>query len=197
MLRRVIAVAFACATVLSSAYPSPAQVSVNIGINLPAPPPLVIVPSSPVQYAPSLDANYFFYGGEYYVFDGTQWYSSPGYNGPWVVLAPEFIPMPLLQVPVRFYRRPPPAWRAWRHEAPPQWAPAWGRRWEERRPQGQAQPRFEPRGEARPEPRFEPRQERREDQREERREERRDDRRDDRRGERGERGERGGGEGRR
>ena len=178
MLRRMIAAAFACATVLSSVCPSPAQVSVNIGINLPAPPPLVVIPSSPVQYAPAVEGNYFFYGSEYYVFDGGQWYVSPVYNGPWVVLAPEFIPMPLLQVPVRFYRRPPPAWRAWRHEAPPQWAPAWGQRWQERRHEGQAQPR--------PEPRFEPRQERREERREDRREERREERRDDRRG--GERG---------
>jgi hypothetical protein len=190
MLRRLIALAFAGATALSSADPSLAQVSVNIGINLPTPPPLVVIPSSPVQYAPSVEANYFFYGGEYFVFDGSHWYVSPAYNGPWVVLAPEFIPIPVLQVPVRFYRRPPAEWRAWRHEAPPQWAPAWGRRWQERRHEGQAQPRFEPRHDARPEPRFEPRQERREERRDERRDDRRDERREDRRDDRG--GERGG-----
>ena len=170
MLRHLIIVGFAIATVLGSAGPSPAQVHVNIGINVPAPPPLVVIPSTPIQYAPNVDGNYFFYGGEYYVFTNGQWYVSPGYNGPWVVLAPEFIPMPLLQVPVRYYRRPPEAWRAWRHEAPPQWAPAWGQRWQERRNEGQAQPRFEQR------------EERRDDWRHERREERRDDRRDDRRG---------------
>ena len=163
MLRHLIIVGFAIATVLGSAGPSPAQVSVNIGINLPGPPPLVVIPSTPIQYAPNVDGNYFFYGGEYYVFVNGQWYASPGYNGPWVVLAPEFIPMPLLQVPVQYYRRPPEAWRAWRHEAPPQWAPAWGQRWQERRHGGQAQPRFEQR------------EERRDDRRDERREERRDD----------------------
>ena len=105
------------------------------------------------------------------VFSNGQWYASRGYNGPWVALAPEFIPMPLLQVPVRYYRRPPAEWRAWHHDAPPQWAPAWGHRWQERRQGGQAQPRFEQR------------EERRDDRRDERREERRDDRRDDRRGE--------------
>jgi hypothetical protein len=147
---------------------------VNIGINLPAPPPLVVIPSSPVQYAPSVEANYFFYGGEYFLFNGGQWYVSTAYNGPWLVLVPEFIPLPVLQVPVRFYRRPPPEWRAWRHEAPPQWAAAWGRRWQERRHEGEAQPRFE---------RREERRERGDDRREERREERRDDRRDERRGE--------------
>ena len=45
-----------------------AQVSVNIGINLPAPPLLVPVPATPVMYAPSVGANYFFYASEYYVF---------------------------------------------------------------------------------------------------------------------------------
>ena len=45
-----------------------AQVSVNIGINLPAPPLLMPVPATPVMYAPSVGANYFFYASEYYVF---------------------------------------------------------------------------------------------------------------------------------
>jgi len=166
MLRRTIVAGFAFLTVLSSAGPSPAQVHVNLGINLPAPPPLVVIPSTPIQYAPNVHANYFVYGGEYFVFDNGQWYAASGYNGPWVALAPEFVPLPLLQVPVRYYHRPPPEWRAWRREAPPQWAPAWGRRWEERRHEGQAQPRFE--------------------RRDERRDDRRDERRDDRRGERNE-----------
>jgi hypothetical protein len=38
-----------------------AQVSVSIGINLPAPPQLVPLPATPVMYAPAVGANYFFY----------------------------------------------------------------------------------------------------------------------------------------
>src|SRR6266704_1077736 len=72
-----------------------AQVSVNIGINLSAPPPLVPVPATPVMYAPSVGANYFFYGSEYYVFANGGWYVSRGHNGPWTFVAPEFLPRPI------------------------------------------------------------------------------------------------------
>jgi len=76
-----------------------AQVRVNIGINLSAPPQLVPVPATPVMYAPSVGANYFFYGSEYYVFANGGWYVSPGHNGPWALVAPEFVPPPILMVP--------------------------------------------------------------------------------------------------
>jgi len=121
------------AALTGAAGSAPAQVSVNIGINVPAPPHLVVVPASPVMYAPAVEANYFFYGGQYYVFTNGGWYVGPRHNGPWVVVAPEFIPRPILAVPVRYYRTPPPEWKHWRREGPPQWAPAWGRRWEEER----------------------------------------------------------------
>jgi hypothetical protein len=146
---------------VGAAAPSHASVSVNIGINVPAPPRLVIVPGTPVLYAPSVHANYFFYGGQYYVFTNGFWYVGPRHNGPWVVVEPAFVPRPILTVPVSYYRVPPRHWRAWHREAPPHWGSHWGRKWEER--------------------------ERREGFREERREERREGREerwDDRRGER-------------
>jgi hypothetical protein len=119
-----------------------AQVRVNIGINLPAPPPLVPVPSSPViEYAPSVDGNYFSYDGQYWVFSNGAWYASRGYNGPWFVVRPELIPRPLLGVPVQYYRRPPVAWRRWRRENAPRWEARYGRRWDEGRHEGQALPR--------------------------------------------------------
>ncbi len=166
MYRQLIIAACAGALVLGATGPSVAQVNVNIGINLPAPPPLVAIPSTPVQYAPGIDANYFFYGGEYFVYTNGQWYASPTYNGPWAYVAPEYVPLPLLQVPVRYYHRPPAEWRAWHREAPPRWAPAWGRRWEERRSAGQAQPRLERRDERRDDAR-DHREDRRDDRREE------------------------------
>ena len=158
MLRRVIAIAFACAAILPCASPSFAQVHVNIGINLPAPPQLVPVPSVPaIEYAPRVDGNYFAYDGQYWVFSNGAWYASRGYNGPWYVVRPELVPRPLLGVPVQYYRRPPVAWRRWRRENAPRWEARYGRRWDERRHEGQAFPR-------------------------ERQEDRRDDRRDERGG---------------
>src|SRR5213593_424046 len=48
------------------AGPAHAQVHVDIGIHLPAPPQLVIVPGvATVRYAPSAPANFFFYGDQY------------------------------------------------------------------------------------------------------------------------------------
>jgi len=123
-----------------------AQVSVNIGINLPAPPPLVPVPAIPVMYAPSVGANYFFYGHDYYLFANGGWYVSPGFNGPWALLPPEFVPRPMLMVPVQYYRVTPPAWKHWQRDAAPRWEPRWGQRWEERRSTERAQQRDEPRG---------------------------------------------------
>lgn len=108
-----------------------AGVSVNIGINLPGPPALVPVPGTPVMYAPAVNANYFAYGGQYYAFVGSAWYVSPAYGGPWAVVAPEFVPRPMLAVPVRYYRVVPPAWHGWRPEAAPHWEARWGRHWTE------------------------------------------------------------------
>src|SRR5579862_5610239 len=91
------------------------------------------VPGTPVMYAPAVDANYFSYGGQYYAFVGSAWYVSPAYGGPWAVVAPEFVPRPILAVPVRYYRVAPSAWRGWRREAPPHWEARWGRHWTEHR----------------------------------------------------------------
>jgi len=111
-----------------------AGVHVDIGIRLPAPPPLVVVPAVPVvQYAPSAPANLFFYGGQYWVFTNGGWYASAGYDGPWVVVAPQIVPRPLLVVPIRYYHVPPGQWKAWRRQEPPRWRHEWGREWAEKR----------------------------------------------------------------
>ena len=49
--------------------PAYAQVHVDIGIRLPSPPRLVVVPEvRSVQYVPSGHANLFAYGGQYWAF---------------------------------------------------------------------------------------------------------------------------------
>jgi len=117
-----------------------AQVSVgvglpglSIGINLPAYPQLVLVPGYPVYYAPQLDSNYFFFDGMYWVFLGDNWYTSTWYNGPWELVPPEAVPLFVLRVPVRYYRRPPAYFRGWSSYAPPRWGEHWGHTWEQHR----------------------------------------------------------------
>ena len=111
--------------------PAQASVSVSIGINVPAYPQLVPVPGYPVYYAPRLDTNYFYYDGLYWVFADGNWYDSAWYNGPWRAVSPEFVPVYVLRVPVRYYRRPPPYFRGWAVNAPPRWGERFGPAWEQ------------------------------------------------------------------
>jgi hypothetical protein len=106
---------------------------VSIGINMPAYPRLVRVPGYPVYYDPSVNLNFFFYDGMYWVFQGDDWYVSSWYNGPWQLVAPEYVPVYVLRIPVRYYRRPPPFFRGWHADAPPRWGEHWGRDWEQHR----------------------------------------------------------------
>ena len=110
-----------------------AQVSISIGINLPLFPTLVQVPGYPVYYAPRLNSNFFFYDGMYWVYEGDNWYSSSWYNGPWWLVGPEYVPLFVLRIPVRYYRNPPMYFREWRSDAPPRWGHHWGHEWEQRR----------------------------------------------------------------
>jgi len=123
-----------------SMTPAVAQVSigiglpgVSIGIHLPLFPELVQVPGYPVYYAPRLSSNYFFYDGLYWVYEEDNWYASSWYDGPWWLVAPEFVPLFVLRIPVRYYRRPPVYFRGWRSDAPPRWGEHWGDDWERRR----------------------------------------------------------------
>ena len=104
---------------------------VSIGVNVPVYPELVPVPGYPVYYAPNIDSNYFFYDGMYWLFQGDNWYMSSWYNGPWVLVAPDAVPLFVLRVPVRYYRRPPVYFNAWYGNAPPRWGEHWGRGWED------------------------------------------------------------------
>jgi hypothetical protein len=117
---------------LAVATASEAAVGVSIGINIPAYPRLVAVPGYPVYYAPTLNANYFFYDGLYWVFEGDQWLASSWYNGPWRVVGPEFVPAYLWQVPVRYYRRPPAYFHGWGRNYAPRWGDHWGPEWRAR-----------------------------------------------------------------
>ena len=96
---------------------------------MPAYPQLVLVPGSPVYYAPRASSNFFFYDGLYWVYRSDNWYSSSWYNGPWQSIDPDYVPLYVLRVPVRYYRQPPSYFRGWRADAPPRWGQHWGRDW--------------------------------------------------------------------
>jgi len=107
--------------------------NVSIGINLPVFPVLTRVPGYPVYYAPQMDANYFFYDGMYWVYQGDNWYASSWYNGPWGPVDPEYVPLFILRVPVRYYRQPPVYFQGWQSSASPRWGQHWGHGWEQKR----------------------------------------------------------------
>lgn len=137
MRRRLLSLALPL--LFCAATASEAQVSfgietpgVSIGINLPAYPTLVRVPDYPVYYDPQVNANYFFYDGLFWVFAGDTWYQSAWYDGPWEAVAPAYVPVFLLRVPVRYYREPPAFFTGWRADAPPRWGEHWGHDWESR-----------------------------------------------------------------
>jgi len=116
------------------AAPAQAQVHVDIGIHLPAPPRLVVVPQVPaVHYVPAAPGNLFWYGSQYWVFANGGWYVSTAYNGPWIAVAHQFVPRPVLLVPVRYYHVRPGHWQKWAHHHPPRWHDEWGRDWAKRR----------------------------------------------------------------
>jgi hypothetical protein len=132
----IVALSLALGTVAA------AHAEVNVSINLPGPsigitlfsyPDLVRVPGTPVYYAPGLTSNFFFYDGLFWVFRSDMWFSSSWYNGPWQTVEPDWIPLYVLRVPVRYYRQPPGYFRGWRDDAPPRWGQHWGHDWERQR----------------------------------------------------------------
>ena len=112
---------------------TPARAEVSIGISVNMFPQLMVVPGYPVYYAPDLDSNYFFYDDAYWVYQDDTWYTSAWYNGPWELIGPEFVPLYVLRIPVRYYRRPPQYFRGWQADRPPRWDEHWGRGWSQRR----------------------------------------------------------------
>jgi hypothetical protein len=115
----------ATAAILFSRVPARASdVKINIGVGVPplvlsAPPQLVVVPGTPVYYAPEVSANLFFYKGRYYTVANGVWSRAPAYNGPWAVIQIGQVPAPVAAVPVEYYKIPPGQLKK---HGPPPWA---------------------------------------------------------------------------
>jgi hypothetical protein len=106
---------------------------VSLGVNISTYPEMVQIPGYPVYYDPQGSANYFFYDGLYWMYQDDGWYQSGWYNGPWSLVDPDYVPLFLLRVPVRYYRQPPAYFRGWSAEAAPRWGDHWGQDWDARR----------------------------------------------------------------
>jgi hypothetical protein len=105
----------------------------DVGVNVTSYPNLVPVPGYPVYYAPSVNSNYFFYDGMYWVYNNDSWYASSWYNGPWNIVGAMAVPLFVLRVPVQYYRSPPSYFSSYQRNQPPQWGQHWGNAWASRR----------------------------------------------------------------
>lgn len=91
------------------------DVNVGISIGVPAPPPIVmtappavvIVPRTPVYHAPSTSFTLFVYGGRYYTVHSGAWFFAMSHEGPWVFIATEHVPQPVVAVPAAYYKVKP------------------------------------------------------------------------------------------
>jgi hypothetical protein len=132
----LIALLAALVVVVPSVSEAQVQVHVDIGFHLPAPPKLVVVPQVPAVRYVSVAAtpgNLFYYDSQYWAFAYQGWYVSGSYNGPWVYVAPQFVPRPVLLVPVQYYHVPPGHWKQWERGRAPHWREDWGPEWADKR----------------------------------------------------------------
>src|SRR5262245_16099277 len=86
------------------------NVSINVGpppVIFAEPPRVVVVPQTPVYYAPDTSYTVFFSDGRYYSFHEGAWFFAMSHRGPWTFVAVERVPRAVLAVPVRYYRTPP------------------------------------------------------------------------------------------
>jgi hypothetical protein len=102
-----IATFFLAGFVLTGA-PARAGMNVNVNIGAPAvvvaqPPEMILVPDSLVYYAPGVEAELFFYRGDWYTRSSGRWYRGRSYEGPWVTVGPRAVPAAFVRLP-RNYR---------------------------------------------------------------------------------------------
>jgi hypothetical protein len=123
-LPRVLMLAAAAAMLVTTTLATAQDVKIDIGIGVPpivltTPPSLVVVPGTPVYYAPDISSNLFFYKGRYYTVANGVWSMAPAYGGPWAVIQVGQVPAPVVAVPVEYYKIPPGQLKK---HAPPPWA---------------------------------------------------------------------------
>ena len=111
-MTRTVGLVLLLATAVAIPLTAQAQVSVNINVGpppiiFPAPPRVVVVPQTPVYYAPDTTYNVFFYQGRYWSFHEGAWFLASSHAGPWAFVPVAQVPPPILAVPVPYYKVPP------------------------------------------------------------------------------------------
>jgi hypothetical protein len=96
--------------------PAPAVVVAPPILTVAAPPPLVVVPGTLVSYVPSASFNLFVFGGRYYSFHEGHWFHAASHRGPWIAIGAEAVPRAVLGVPVTYYKVPPGHFKKEKHE---------------------------------------------------------------------------------
>ena len=91
-----------------------AHVDVHIGVGIPPPPAVVfehepevvLVPRTHVYYVPSVDYDFYRYGGYWYINRGGYWYRGGSYRGPFVSIGFERVPHEIVVVPGKYHHHP-------------------------------------------------------------------------------------------
>ena len=122
-------------TLMGYSTPCVAGVDINIGVNfgppppvvIHEPPPVVVIPGTYVYFAPTVGVDILFYHGYWYRPHEGRWYRAAGYNGPWIHIERERVPVVLHHLPPD-YRHIPPGhqripyghlkanWKTWENE---------------------------------------------------------------------------------
>lgn len=82
----------------------------GIGIGIPPvrvvePPPVFLIPQTPVYYTPYFETPIFFYAGYWYrLFDGC-WYRGVSYSGPWHYIHYTYVPSVIINLPSHYYHK--------------------------------------------------------------------------------------------
>ncbi len=80
-----------------------AQVTVDIRVGFPTPPPLVVV-SPGIQVVPDYGEEVFFVDGWYWLRSDAIWYRTRDHRGGWVVVQPRHVPASLVRLPPGRYK---------------------------------------------------------------------------------------------
>jgi hypothetical protein len=113
------------------------QAQTRLDISISSYPSLILIPGYPVYYDPAQQLNYFFYGGRYWVFHEDGWYYSSWYNGPWIPMEADLVPVFIWRIPLRYYHHRPAYFQGRNANEAPPWDQHWGAGWSRKHPDWQ------------------------------------------------------------